>query len=100
MKIISLKHLSDFSTKHPETSVQLERWAAAVRAGDWNSMDAVSRAFSKCMALNGERVRFEVCGGDYRLIVAFDFRRQWVFVKFIGTPADYDRIDALTVSLF
>jgi mRNA interferase HigB len=45
-------------------------------------------------------VRFEVAGGDYRLVVAFDFRRSIAFEKFIGTRAEYDRIDALTVTLF
>ncbi len=54
----------------------------------------------KCKALNRERVKFEVAGGNYRLVVAFDFRRQAAFVKFIGTHAEYDRVDALTVSLF
>ena len=49
---------------------------------------------------NGERVRFEVAGGNYRLVAAFDFRLQIAFVKFIGTHADYDRIDALKVSQF
>ena len=50
--------------------------------------------------LNGERVRFEIAGGNYRLIVAFDFGRQTAFVKFIGTHAEYDAVDALTVTLF
>ena len=45
-------------------------------------------------------MRFQVSGGDYRLIVAFDFGRQIAFVKFLGTHAQYDRIDALTVSIF
>jgi mRNA-degrading endonuclease HigB of HigAB toxin-antitoxin module len=46
------------------------------------------------------RVRYEVAGGNYRLIVAFDFRRQIAFVKFIGTHAEYDAIDPLTVSQY
>ena len=50
--------------------------------------------------LNGERVRFEIAGGDYRLVVAFNFTRQIAYVKFIGTHAEYDRVDALTVSCF
>jgi mRNA interferase HigB len=50
--------------------------------------------------LNRERVRFEVAGGNYRLVVAFDFRRQVAFVKFVGTHAEYDRIDASTISQF
>jgi mRNA interferase HigB len=50
--------------------------------------------------LNRERVRFEIAGGNYRLVAAFDFRRQIAFVKFIGTHAEYDRIDVLTASQF
>jgi mRNA interferase HigB len=42
----------------------------------------------------------EIAGGNYRLVAAFDFRRQVAFVKFIGTHAEYDRIDALTISQF
>ena len=49
--------------------------------------------------LNGERVRFEIAGGYFRMIVAFDFRRQIAFVKFVGTHTEYDRVDALTVSV-
>jgi mRNA-degrading endonuclease HigB of HigAB toxin-antitoxin module len=45
-------------------------------------------------------LRFEVAGGNYRLVAAFDFRRQIAFVKFIGTHPEYDRIDALKVSQF
>ena len=63
-------------------------------------MDEVQRTAPKSKVLNRERVRFEVAGGSYRLVVAFDFRRQVAFVKFIGTHAEYDRIDALTVSQY
>lgn len=62
-------------------------------------MDAIAD-FSKAKALNSGRVRFEVAGGDYRLIVAFDWRRSIAFVKFVGSHAEYDRVDALTVNLF
>ena len=52
----------------------------------------------KAKVLNRDRARFEVAGGNYRLIASFDFRRQIVFVKFIGTHAEYDAIDPLTVA--
>ena len=45
-------------------------------------------------------MRFEIAGGNYRLIAAFDFRRQIAFVKFIGTHGAYDKIDALTVARY
>jgi mRNA interferase HigB len=63
-------------------------------------MDDVRSAAPNAKNLNGERARFEIAGGNFRLIVAFDFERSLAFIKFIGTHAEYDRIDALTVSLF
>ena len=58
------------------------------------------QAAPRAKVLNRERVRFEIAGGHYRQVAAFDFRRQIAFVKFIGTHAEYDRIDALVVSQF
>jgi mRNA interferase HigB len=84
----------------PGAKVALERWFKLVRAAHWTSTDEVQRAAPKSKVLNRERVRFEVAGGNYRLVVAFDFRRQVAFVKFIGTHGEYDRIDALTISQF
>ena len=63
-------------------------------------MNEVQGAFPKAKVLNGERVRFEISGGDHRLIAAFDFKHMIAFVKFIGTHAEYDKVDALTVSQF
>jgi mRNA interferase HigB len=100
MRVIARTTLVRFWSAHPETKVALERWLKRVRTAHWTSTDDVQRAAPKCKALNGERVRFEVAGGNYRLVVALNFRRQTAFVKFIGTHAEYDHIDALTVSLF
>ena len=72
--------------------------AHAVR--EHHEVAEVQKAFPKAKAIDGERVRFEVHGGDYRMIAAFDFPRRMVFVKFIGTHAEYDRIDPRTVSQF
>jgi len=63
-------------------------------------MDDVRLAAPNARILNGERARFEIAGGNFRMIVAFDFRRRIAFIKFVGTHAEYDRIDALTVSIF
>jgi mRNA interferase HigB len=100
MRVIARNTIVDFWTEHPEAKVALERWYKLVRTTGWASTDEVQRAVPKAKVLNGERVRFEVAGGNYRLVVAFDFRRQVAFVKFIGTHAEYDRIDALTISQY
>jgi mRNA interferase HigB len=100
MRLISRSTLVDYWTAHPATEASLTHWIRVIKAADWKSPADVVASFSKAKALDGERVRFEVAGGDYRLIASFDFERGIAFVKFVGTHAEYDRIDALTVSLF
>ena len=98
MRIISRSTLVAYWTAHPGTQAPLAHWLRVARAATWSDPQSVLADFSKAKALNGERIRFEIGGGDYRLIAAFDFDRQAVFIKFIGTHAEYDRIDALRLS--
>jgi mRNA interferase HigB len=100
MRVIAHNTLVAFSDVHPATKASLSHWYRVAKAAKWASTREVLATFSKAKVLNAERVRFEVSGGDYRLIVAFDFRRQIAYVKFIGTHAQYDAVDALTVSLY
>jgi mRNA interferase HigB len=100
MRVIARNVPIGFWSQHPEVKVSLERWHSLVRAAQWTSTDEVQKAAPKAKVLNRERVRFEIAGGNYRLVVAFDFRRQIAFAEFIGTHSEYDRIDALTVSQF
>lgn len=100
MRVIARSVLIGFCDRHPEARVSVERWYKLAKSAHWGSTDEVQSAAPRAKVLNRERVRFEVAGGNYRLVAAFDFRRQIVFVKFIGTHAEYDRIDALTVSQF
>jgi mRNA interferase HigB len=100
MRVIARNTLVDFWSKHPEAKVTLERWYKLVRAAHWASTDEVQKVAPKSEVLNRERVKFEVAGGNYRLVVSFDFHRQVAFVKFIGTHEEYDRVDALTISQF
>ncbi len=100
MRLIAVSTLSAYWTKHPETRIALERWVDIVKTAEWRTPADIQPAFTKARVLNGDRVRFEVASGDYRLIAAFKFSRQIAFVKFIGTHAEYDRANALTVSQF
>jgi mRNA interferase HigB len=95
------RHWAAFWTRHPEAKVSLLRWyEVTALARDWRSTNDVQRAFSNAKVLNAERVRFEIAHNAFRLIVAFNFRAQIAFIKFIGSHADYDKVDALTVSQF
>ena len=100
MRIIARRTVVVYGNRHPATRAALSHWVTIVSTATWRNTAEVQAAFSKAKVLNGERIRFEVAGGDFRLIAAFDFGRGIAFVKFIGTHAEYDRIDALTVSQF
>lgn len=100
MRIIARSVLVNYAQKHPETRTPLERWYRLIKAARWSSMDDLQRAAPKAKVMNLERARFEVAGGNYRLVVALDFRRQIAIVKFIGTHAEYNKIDPLSISQF
>jgi mRNA interferase HigB len=100
MRLIARSVLLNYAEAHPEAAVSLERWYRLVKSAVWSSMDDIRRTVPKAKVLNRDRVRFEVAGGNYRLIASFDFRRQIVFIKFIGTHAEYDAIDALTIARY
>jgi mRNA interferase HigB len=100
VNVIARRTLVTFWGAHPETRSSLEQWLKRARAAEWTSMNDLMRDFPKAKALNAERARFEIAGGNYRLVVAIKFTARIVFVKFIGTHAEYDRIDALTVAQY
>ena len=100
MNIIARRTLVAFWEAHSETKSSLQQWLNRVRAADWTSMNDLMRDFPKAKALNAERARFEIAGGNYRLVVAIKFSAKIVFIKFIGTHAEYDRIDALRVARY
>jgi mRNA interferase HigB len=100
MRIVSRRTLAEFWAKHPETKTSLQHWLSVAKAAKWSTMQAVVKTFSKAKALNGERARFEVAGGHFRMVVAFKFKSSMAFIKFIGTHKEYDKIDALKVSRY
>jgi mRNA interferase HigB len=100
MRVIAKKNAEAYWRAHPETEAALRLWLGVANKASWRSMNDVQARWRKAKALNGERARFEIAGGDYRLVAAFKFGAQIVWIKFIGTHAEYDRIDALTVSQF
>ena len=100
MQVVAQRTLKAHWETHPETEPALRHWLTVAKAADWQTMADVRAQWSKAKVLNGERVRFEVSGGDYRLIVAIYFPAKTIWVKFIGTHAEYDRVDALTMDQF
>jgi mRNA interferase HigB len=100
LRLIAASTLAAYAAQNPGATAALANWRQTVKVADWKSMGDVTAGASTAKVLNSERVRFEVAGGKFRLIASINFRLGIVFVKFIGTHQEYDRIDALTVSQF
>jgi mRNA interferase HigB len=100
MRVIAQKNLVAFWVAHPETEAPLRAWLAAANRAEWKSMADVVATYSKASPINAERYVFNIHGNSYRLIVAIRFTKQIIFVKFIGTNSEYDKLDAATVSEF
>ncbi len=97
MRIVALKTLREFWTRHPDAEQPLRAWHDEVRRAQWRSPADVKAQFGSASILKGRRVIFNIKGNDYRLVAALAYHTGLVFVKFVGTHAEYDRIDAETV---
>lgn len=97
MRIIYLKKLKDFSRKHSDAIKSLSVFKSIVEKAEWNSSLEIMESFPSAKVLNGERARFKIVGNKYRIIVEVDFIDKTVEIRFIGTHAEYDKVDALTI---
>lgn len=98
--IIGIKNLIHFSERHPDSKASLETWIAIVKNANWQKSLDVVKDIPDADPVKNNRVVFNIAGNKYRLIVQISYIRQWVFIKFIGTHAEYDKVDANTVVQF
>lgn len=75
----------------------LDAWFHEVHHARWNSSADVKRDYGSASIISRDRVVFNIKGNHYRLVTAIDYRRQAVFIKWIGSHRSYDRIDARTI---
>ena len=94
MRIIALRALRDFWRKHPDAEVPLRSWYAAASRARWRSPADVKSAYRNASFIANNRIVFNVKGNDYRLVAAVHYNREMMFIRFVGTHREYDRIDA------
>jgi len=94
MKVYSKSALRDFWETHADAEQSLKTWYSVVKTAAWKSPLEVKHRFPDASILRGNRVVFNIKGNDYRLVAAFHYDNQRVFVRFVGTHKEYDRVDA------
>ncbi len=89
--------MRDFWIIHSETEQQLKFWHDEASNSNWKNPNEIKRDFPSASILGDNRVIFNIKGNDYRLIVKINYRYQTIWVRFIGSHSDYNRIDALKI---
>ncbi len=92
--------LVDYYTKHPKCKKTLENWYHDVLEKNWKKPNDVIRDYTKARTIKNDRAIFEINGNDYRLTVEFNYQKGWVFIKFIGTHTEYDKVSTQTVDVY
>ena len=93
MSVISVRTLREYWQAHPETAESLQVWYHIVKAASWSNSAELKLQFGSASIINSERVVFNIRGNDHRLVVRVNYERGTVFVRFIGTHDEYDRVD-------
>lgn len=94
MRVIAKRILREYWEKQPDSEGQLKTWYKEASKAVWTSPNDIKLAYAKASILKSGRVVFNICGNKYRVIVQINYLRQWVFIRFVGTHGDYDKIDA------
>ena len=97
MRILSRKKLKEFWERHPDARQPLEAWYADARHAMWETPVDIKDVYRNASFVAYNRVVFNIKGNSYRLVVAVQFAYSIVFIRFIGTHNEYDRIDAATI---
>ena len=97
LRIFSRSTLRDFWQIHPDSQVALADWFNQVKNAEWDNLNEIIQQFSNVSLLKNNRVVFNIKGNKYRLIVKINYDYHMIWIRFVGTHAEYDKIDAAKI---
>jgi mRNA interferase HigB len=97
MRVIAKRTLRAFWEQHEDAEEPLLAWFREAEKADWNSPMQLKERYRSASFVGTDRVVFNIKGNTYRLVVRIHYSQRIVFIRFVGTHAEYDRIDAAEV---
>jgi mRNA interferase HigB len=94
MVIISKTIIRAFIQKRPDIGNALEKWYSDAKAADWKNFSEVKKTFNTADGVGNDRYVFDIKGNQYRLVALIIFKVRTVFILFVGTHKEYDKIKA------
>jgi mRNA interferase HigB len=96
-RILAKSTLRDYWIKHPDSEQYLKTWYDTAMSSDWKTPADVKLTYANASILKDSRIVFNIKGNSYRLVVKFNFEKQWIFIRFIGTHMEYNKINSNTI---
>lgn len=96
-RIFAKSTLRAFWEQYPDSEQYLKTWYETAMNSNWKTPNDVKKTYGNASILKDGRIVFNIKGNSYRLIGKFNFEKQWIFIRFIGTHSEYDKIDANTI---
>jgi len=93
-RIFAKSTLREFWEKFPDSEQYLKTWYDTAMSSNWKSPLDVKQTYANASILKNIRIVFNIKGNSYRLVAKFNFEKQWIFIRFIGSHKEYDRINA------
>ena len=97
MRVIAKKILREFWEKHSDCEQQLKSWFKEASKAEWSNPNEIKAEYPSASILEDNRICFNIKGNHYRLIVKINYDYQMVWIRFIGTHSEYDKIDCSTI---
>ena len=92
MRVISKSTLTAYYAQNPQSKVALEEWYVKTVRATWTCFADVKKTFNSVDNVGNQHYVFNIKGNDYRLVVVIQFTPQRVYIRFVGTHSEYDRI--------
>lgn len=93
VRILNRETLVDFYSVHKETKSQLEAWYYEVKNANWRNPIDVKEKYGTASIIGGNKVVFNIKGNKYRSVTKINYQMKTVYIKFIGTHKEYDKIN-------
>ena len=97
MRVISRSKLVEYYSEHADSKVALEEWYQKTLKSKWTCFDDIKKTFNSVDNVGNQHYVFNIKGNNYRLIVVIKFTITTVLIRFVGTHAEYDKIDAKNI---
>lgn len=97
MNIVSHKKLHSFYAIHHDAEIALQQWYKTARAAKWKNFADIKKDYNSVDYIGNQRYVFNIRGNNYKLVVVIQFTHGYIYIRFVGSHAEYDKIDCKSI---